>query len=281
MPRKYSGPLQPGKRSAYVPKGRPVRFKRPAKPAKAIQSYVKKQIHLNLENKYAAVTVLPTQIPAYIGSNANAGNIFTIMPSITRGTEPDQRVGAKITPRYLIIKGYLTLDMNDTTQDYDRICVRLIVGFSKRNPRSTDALQKILDSPDANWTNKIIKNGSIDSPFDGTLQALQSPVNRTVFTVKGQRFLTMSRPRFYDAPLVGSDSFRYSGNSTRFFTMKIKCPKTVHYDIEGNSGYPEDFSPVLMAGYSLLNGASPGLPSATIPKPVTISYTTRFSYEDA
>ena len=43
---------------------------------------------------------------------------------------------------------------------------------------------------------------------------------------------------------------------------------------------PKNFSPTLLAGYTLLNGALPGNP-ATSPKQVTISYTTRLSYEDA
>lgn len=91
--------------------------------------------------------------------------------------------------------------------------------------------------------------------------------------------MKLSRPRFYDAPLVGNDAYRRSVNSVRFFTMKIKCPKTLLYTDLGVQ--PTNFSPVLCAGYTLLNGASPPIPSATAPKPVTISFTSRFVYEDA
>ena len=247
----------------------------------AVTAIVKRELHLNTENKFASNTLLPTQIPAAIGINTTAGNIFPIMPSIFRGTEPDQRVGSKITPVSLIIKGYLTLDLNDLDHDYDRVCIRLIAGFAKRYPSSVDALAEIQDHPNNNWTNKLVKLGSSDQAFDGTLGALQAPVNRAVFTVKAQKFISMSRPRFYDAALVGSDGFRESVHSTRFFTLKIKCPKTIKFDVDGNAAYPNNFAPVLCAGYALMNGSNPGYPSEVSPKPVMISYTTRFVYEDA
>lgn len=264
------------KKRKYVPR-RP----RAKMNAAMVTSIVKQELRKNIENKYASVTLLPTQIPAYIGSNTNGGNVFQILPSILRGTPVDARIGAKITPRSLIIKGYLTLDLNDLDHDYDRLIVRLIVGFPKRFPKGADALQEIIDHPDSNWSNSIINLGDTDSAFDGTLRALQSPINRSVFTVKAQKFISLSRPRFYDAALVGSDSFRESVHSTRFFKLEIKCPPTLNYANEGNAPYPNNFSPLLCAGYALMNGASPGLPSATIPKPVQISYTSRFVYEDA
>lgn len=274
-----SAPKKFFRKRRFIPKKR--KFVSKAVTVATVRAIVKKEIHNNTENKYASVTVLPTQIPAYIGSNTSAGNIFPILPTILRGTNNDERVGAKITPRSLIIKGYVVLDLNDLSHDYDRVCVRLIAGFPKRFPKSSDALQELIDHPDQNWTNRIINTGAVDSPFDGTLQALQSPVNRSTFTVKAQKYLSLSRPRFYDAALVGSDGFRESVNTVKFFKMVIKCPKTINFDVEGNSGYPNNFSPVLCAGYTLMNGSSPGIPSATSPKPVQLSFTTRFQYEDA
>ena len=273
-------PKKPFRKRRYFPKKR-YNGRKNAISAAAVTSIVKSELRKNIENKYASTTLLPTNIPAYIGSNTTAGNVFHILPTILRGTTPSERVGCKITPRSLIIKGYLTLDLNDTSHDYDRICVRLIAGFPKRFPRSFDALREIQDHPDGNWSNSIINLGNVDTAFDGTLQALQSPINRSRFTVKAQKFIHMSRPRFWDAALVGSDSFRESVNTTRFFKMQIKCPNTLVYDTEGNNAYPNNFAPLLLAGYTLMNGSSPGIPSAASPKPVTISYTTRFVYEDA
>ena len=253
---------------------------KPKAPSKRIKQYVKKEIHKNIENKFDSRTVNPVQIPAFIGDNNTAGNIFPIFPTIQQGVTSHNRTGNKITPKSMIIKGYITLDMTDNTADYDRICVRLVAGFAKRYPLAADMLSDIAGNPGNNWTNELIDYGDGGKvPFDGTLRALQSPINRECFTVKKQVFMKLSRPRFNNQLLSGSDTYRYSGNSTRFFTMKIACPKTIIY--KDNDGQPNNFSPVLCAGYTLLNGANPGVPSALSFKPVTISFTTRLSYEDA
>lgn len=249
-------------------------------PSKNIQEYVKKEIHKNLENKDIAKIQEPTQITAVIGTN-QAENVFRFFPRISRGTDKHSRVGDKITPRFCQIKGYVTLDLNDTNQDYDRVAVRIICGFPKRYPLAGEALADIDVAPLDNWTNYLMNYGTVMESYDGTLRAVQAPVNRKEFTVKGQRTIFLSRPRFYDAPLVGNDAFRNSAKSVKFFSMKIKCPKTINYYDENDSTNSTTFEPLLLAGYSLLNGATPAAPGPAAPKPVTISFTTRLVYEDA
>ena len=278
-----------GKRKRFTARGRVARkrpyTRRPVKKVsykyrKALTKIVDRRIHQKMENKYAAVTLPATQIPAIIG-NFQVINILPIMPTIVRGTGPMNRIGTKISPRWMEIRGWLTLDMNDTDQDYDRVCVRLILGKPKKFPLYPEAATEVTSNPYSNWSSELINYGGGSAAFGGTLDSLQSPVNAGVFTVMAERRITLTRPRFYDAPLVGSDSFRYSGNSTRFFRIRVKCPKTIMYRTpEGNDPYPSNFNPVLCAGYSLLNGATPAAPDVA-PKPVSISYTTRFTFEDA
>lgn len=255
--------------------------KMPVKYRKAISTIVDRRIHRNIENKYAAFEQRPTQIPAYIGSIQGA-NLTRIIPSIPLGVNANARTGRKITPKYLEIKGWVTLDMNDTNQDYDRVVVRMMLVTPKQYPLYPDALQQITSAPGVNWTNQMMDYGTSVDGYIGTLSALQARPNVSVVKVHAQRFMTLTRPRFYDAPLVGSDAFRYSGNSTKFFKIKVRLPKVFHYrTITGNDLYPMNFDPVLCTGYSLLNGATPGIPDPTAPTPVTLSYTARFSYEDA
>lgn len=277
MPRKYAGPLQPNKRSAYVPKTRTNKPRTKA-PSQAIKQYVKKEINRNVENKVAIKYQDPIQIPAVIGT-IQTDNVMRCFPRTFRGTASDNRIGNSIIPLYFEIKGYVTLDLNDQSQDYDKVCVRLICGFDKRFPLAGEALENMADPLD-NWTYRIIDNGNQMRQFDGTLRALQSPVNRKEFTVKGQRYIRLTRPRFYDAPLVGNDAFRYSGNAVKFFKMKIKCPKAVVYHDEHDTTNSTNFEPVLLAGYTLLNGATPPSPDAAAPKPVSISFTSRLIYQD-
>lgn len=147
---------------------------------------LKKEIHKNIENKYDSLTLPPTSIPAYLGYNDAAGNVFPIMPSIARGVASNSRVGNKLNPRSLVIKGYVTLDMTDNTADYDRICIRLIAGFAKEFPLNAQMQQDIAQNQGSNWTTELIDLGDTNGAFDGTLRALQSPVNREIFTVKNK-----------------------------------------------------------------------------------------------
>lgn len=282
--RRFSGPLVPGTTSVRQVNRRPARKKvstLPFRATKAITTIVDKQIHKNIENKDIAKVQVPTQINAVMGTTQQE-NIFRFFPRVARGTDKHSRIGDKITPRFCQIKGYITLDLNDVSeQDYDRVAVRIIAGFPKRYPLAGEALDDITNEPLANWTNTLMNYGTVMGAYDGTLRAIQAPVNRKEFTVKGQRTLFLSRPRFYDAPLVGSDAFRNSGNSVKFFSMKIKCPKTINYYDENDSTNSTTFEPILLAGYSLLNGATPAAPGPSAPKPVSISFTTRLIYEDA
>lgn len=252
----------------------------PVRYRKAISTVVNRAIHRKMENKYASVTLDPTQIPAVIDDNSVV-SIFPIMPSIGRGSASMNRLGDRISPRWMEIRGWVTLDMNDTNQDYDRVVVRLILGKAKKAPLYTDAANDIINSPGSNWASELIHFGTSAGTFNGTLFALQSPVNKGVFTTMAERRMTLTRPRFYDAPLVGSDSFRYSGNSTRFFRIRVKCPKQFMYRAPNvNTAIPENFAPVLCAGYTLLNGSTPASPPLA-PTPVTLSFTTRLTFEDA
>ena len=253
----------------------------PVRYRKAITSAVSKQIHLNAENKYAAYIQRPTQIKPVIG-DIQAVNLFRVVPAIPKGTDVNERVGNKVTPRWLSIRGYVQLDMNGLDADYDRLQVRMILGFPKRYPLYPTAVQQITSAPGVNWTNILMDFGTGMSKFAGTLDSLQAPVNRGAFTVKAQKYIRLTRPRFYDAALVGSDSFRYSGNSVKFFHIKVKCPKTFVYEsVANNDLYPTNFDPVLCVGYTLLNGQTPPAPDQTAPAPLTVSFTSRLHYEDA
>ena len=233
-----------------------------------------------MENKTAAVVFRPTNIPAVIGTIQSL-NVCPVMPNVSQGVSYyGQRVGNKISPKWCTIQGWLTLDLNSEDQDYDRIAVRMILGFPKKPHLYPDAIDKIQSSPADNWSYNILDAATSPTQFNGTLSAWQYPVNRRNFTVKAERKFTMSRPRIFDAITATTDFARNSTGSYKFFKMRVKCPPTLVYDT-GASLRPNNFDPVLMVGYTLLNGAVPPAPDAAAPKPVTLSFTSRLSYEDA
>lgn len=258
---------------------RPSRKKVPYKFKTAIKRTVASIVAKGRENKYAAYAAKPTTIPAVIGKNQTF-NVLRVLPPISQGIgEYGNRVGNKLTPKYMEIRGWCTLDMNDAGHDYDRVAVRLCVGFPKQYPLHQDTKAAIQSSPLDNWSYRVLDAGTGPAAFNGDLSSFQAPLNRDVWTSKAERRFTLMRPRIWDAPLTGDDFARSTAGSYKFFSMRIKCPPTLCY-AQASDTDPKNFSPTLLAGYSLLNGALPGDPT-TAPKQVTISYTTRLSYEDA
>ncbi len=276
--RKSKGRFRRSGRRATRSFTRPARKKVSYKYKRAITSAVKRVVAQGRENKYAAWVQRPTNIPAAIGKN-QVVNVQRVMPYISQGIgEYANRVGNKINPKFMEIRGWCTLDMTDENKDYDRVAVRFMLGFPKQYPLFTDAEQAVTATPLDNWTYRLLDVAGPTS-FDGTLTSFQAPINRDVFTCKAERKFTLMRPRIWDQIFTGDDFARSTAGSYKFFKIRVKCPPVLNFaqasDIE-----PRNFAPTLLAGYTLLNGAAPGDPF-TSPKQVTISYTTRLSYEDA
>lgn len=258
---------------------RPARKKVPYKYKTAIKRTVASIVAKGRENKYAAHVQRPTTIPAVIGTNQFV-NVMRVIPKISQGIgQYANRVGNKISPKYLEIRGWCTLDMTDSNKDYDRVAVRIMVGFPKQYPLYVNAADAITASPLDNWTYRFMDSGTGPSSFAGDLSSFQRPINHDVWTSKAERRFTLMRPRIWDAPLTGDDFARSTAGSFKFFKIRIKVPAVLNY-AQSSDTTPKNFSPTLLAGYTLLNGSVPGDPS-TAPKQVTISYTARLSYEDA
>ena len=246
---------------------------------KSIKRAVADEIAKGRENKFAGYAITPTTIAAVAGTTTD-DNVFSVMPKIDQGPRAyNSRLGNQITPKYLEIRGWCTLDMTDQDKDYDRVAMRIMVGFAKQTPLAVDMKNFINGSPLNNWSYALLKGTAGPQAFLGTLDDYQSPVNHEMFTLKAERRFTLMRPRIWNAPLTGDDFARSTAGSYKFFRMRIKCPKTLYYARDSDV-IPKNFSPVLIAGYSLLNGSTPAVPPAA-PKQVTISFTTNLSYEDA
>jgi len=258
---------------------RPARKKVPYKYAKSLKLAVKREVAKGRENKRAALAIKPTTVPAVIATTQTL-NVFPVMPEISQGTKMfGQRIGNKITPKWMTIKGWCTLDMTDEDPDYDRIGVRIFVGHVKQYPLYEDAINAANAAPANNWSYALLDYAGSPSQFDGTLNALQSPTNHRMWTSKAERRFTLMRPRIWNAPLTGDDFARSTAGSYKFFSMRVRCPPTVNYSTDGDVR-SKNFQPVLLAGYSLLNGNIPADPTIA-PKQMTISYTVNLSYEDA
>lgn len=194
---------------------------------KSIKRAIALEVAKGRENKYAGYVVKPTNIPGAIGLTQTV-NIFEVMPKIDQGPGCyNARIGNQISPKYLDIRGWCTLDMTDANKDYDRVGIRLMVGFVKQYPLAIDALNVVSGSPLNNWSYRILKGTAAPQGFLGSLDDYQSPVNTDAFCLKAERRFTLMRPRIWDAPLTGDDFARSTAGSFKFFHIRVKNAKDV------------------------------------------------------
>lgn len=76
-----------------------------ARQKKAITKLIRKEIHRNIEDKFLDVYV--PRFDVYSDTNANLGYFNCLNSLITAGALHNQRIGVKIKPKYLTIRGYV------------------------------------------------------------------------------------------------------------------------------------------------------------------------------
>lgn len=265
------------RRRAYTRKrvtfARPKRRAVPAKYKSALKTIVSKAISRRAENKWAVVINPPTACPVFIGNNQIA-NVLPILPRIPQGTSADNRIGRAIQPKYLVCKGFVSLDMSQTNaDDYDRLGIRIYALEARKFGLVSDALADISSNPGANWTSTMMTDGSLTAPWLGVRTDWNLVPNPGAVKILASRSFFLTRPRMFS-----NAGERYSGNSIKFFKIRVPCPKNMVYSTPLDTT-PRGFAPMLCVGGILLNGTTPVVSPAVLP--MTLSMTSTLYFEDA
>lgn len=274
MPRKYSGPLLPGSRSAKVPKGlvraKPPRKYQPkyklSKPmSKAVEAKINANEETNermyqtplvgLPNIPNSTTTLFRLLPDIhqSGQDAGGGNIYPV--------NRETRTGTKVRLISHNIKGRVFIEPNNQPDENDRACIscRLLVVSCKKYPKYTDVL--------ANWgggnniQNGLLRNGSEQDGFDGYQFGLDLPVNSELFTTHKDIKFMLNRGRL-DKRTVAPTTTEGLGIAhmpfvVKYFNFNLKCKnKHLLYSDEENA-LPSNYAPFAVLLWSYTNGADP------------------------
>lgn len=243
MPRKYSGPLMPGQKSARVPKRNSKKATKPVptKVKTAIKQEVKKEVNKNLETKlvrlqnYDEVQPDPIQLGALCYYSAYVlgpgqpgtwtGNFNPLLGvKIAEGTAQNQRAGDYVNLK----KSHLTLqiDMNhgieaNCLHEFRVIMFRL---NRKNNPGNVtpDPSYNLFLDPAGNATGHSVGG------FNGT-DAICQPLNKRDFIIHYDKTFTLSPPSTF--PTQEDTSIGYSGyyGSHRRIILNMNHNKKVKY----------------------------------------------------
>lgn len=207
MPRKYAGPLQPGRRSAKVPKALVRSVPKKYKPnyklsrpmSKAVKKIVNKMEETNEKQKVAfgAGSGANYDNKDFPGIPQNSTDLMRLIPTIDQGVERDERQGAKIRMTSLTgtffahIPAALTPATPAENSAVSGIQCRLLILSCKQ--------VQAVGQFESNWSagqlfnRQFLKNGSDATGFNGDLWSLRWPVNTQLFTKHYEKYFMLKR----------------------------------------------------------------------------------------
>jgi len=195
MPRKYAGPLQPGKRSAYVPGTRVNRpsFRRFAAKKVARKAFTKSVsniIRKHQEKKLKVFNLIDGEdVPGsgikFVSGTSGAHSGIVVSPlylaALGTGVEQDDRIGNRVTNTYLNIRGYLkSLDYNLTSNPSYLPFEVKIIAYKNKHDRSGDF--------------QTLKQGlgNVCETIDGTPMNSLRPFNKDEYIIKWHKTYKMN-----------------------------------------------------------------------------------------
>lgn len=241
--------------------------KKVATLTKPVARAVQRIVSRNLETKYITTGV---ENAVFHNSAIGPADQYRVLPNIAAGVSEFQRVGDRIRPKSLTVKGQVS--MYTPTPNNKPIMVRILILQLKAarywpnavnvwNSGASNVLLKIND--DVTAAENIPYNGDYNSNF--------LPVNREAFDVLGERFIKL------DGHKDGSVESVTPGALARTFNIPIKkCPKVLKYTGQAAVA-PENFAPFMAVGYAYMDGTG----ADTISTNIVVSAQSHLYFTDA
>lgn len=203
------------------------------------------------ETKHVGANVVDA---AFNSSISAASECYPVIPQVTEGTDGHQRIGDKIRPKYLIVKGHLQYDHAFQGNFAPPSTVRVMI-LTQRNIKSaTDVSSR------ADVSHLLKDNIGTDTgrQYTGSMFDNLAPINKDLFTVFMDRKFKML-PQLYTGLGNSSDTNTKTLSGTQrtyTFYKKIRCPKTLYYD-DGNANVANNFAPFVCMGAVTDDGSGP------------------------
>lgn len=265
--------VKTGKRRVTVRKNCKVGRKRVG-ASKALTKAVQKIIHKGAESKevYHAL-----DLTAFNSGINVFGDIGQIIPNCGNGTAQNQRVGEQIRAQRLTIRGHQILSMSNNTPANCRVAIRMMVVC----PKAYQSLVGVTNN--LAWMSNLLRKGGANVAFTGLISDLYAPINTDAVTKYYDKVTYVSVPALTSTsvPVGGTGVNTMASydvrNSTKFFNISVKCKnKLLKYDGQLDGFQPQNWCPVLIMGYSHLDGSSPDVTTTQ----VSLAYDSIMTYED-
>lgn len=214
----------------------------------------------NTENKEIGWTVEEARHNSAIG----VGDCYSIINAIPEGTDGQSRLGDKIKPKSLTVKGVIALDP-DFQPDTKPMYVRVIIA-SQKDVKVAGTTAVSVDA------GHLLRPGDTASPevaFDGNRMRLNYPVNDNKFRVYMDKVYLL-------CPTASASGFPLTHAQIRFQKKFKQLPASLIYDA-GNGDYNNNFAPFIAVGYAYADNSAPDVLATR----VNTSIHSKLAFEDA
>jgi len=245
-------------------------------PSSRFIKAVQKIISSNQETKQAFHTTGPSLV-YYNSGIDSSGDMTQILPAISQGLDANNRIGEQIRAKSLNVKGYIRLNVNDVAEStkLTNVIVRMMVVSLKVRSSFPDAQGSTAQ------LQSLLKKGGTTTGFSGVLSDIYAPINTDLWTVHHDKkfYLSQSFVNSIGASPPSTTVTHDISKTVKFFNFNVKCKnKVLKYDEDTASNiYPTNYAPMILLGYSYLDGSAPDVLSAN----VGLCYDSVLNYEDA
>ena len=239
--------------------------------AKAIAK--KTENKLITENGYPN-TAIGTSYTQYIFPRVDTSLTRPLLPKLTGGVDPEQRIGATVTPKVLKIRGTIYYDYKYA--DSRNLSVRMMLVTNRQQKYMPD----LLTNAGNQYTSTLMWNGQTGTPtaYAGCQPYYNTlPINRKAWNVIDDKIVHL-RKGLND---FSNQTFMSPTTSHDFeYVLGAKdLPATLKYDGGLAITYPTNYAPVMYIGFVDSNGAM-AVGDTGSDSVIEIQYTTQLIFED-
>lgn len=215
-----------------------------------VLAVVRRMIARKAENK-----VIGNKVEDGVTHNSAIGSAdcYPIVPEISpidsaTGSTATQRIGDRITPKALTVRGVLSINPEQGTNDVGDFYARIVIASQKDIKVGSVVSGSGVDA------GALLRPGfstpsNDQRQFTGNTMDLNYPINRDLFHVYMDKIVRFKMTKTLTQDAWQNYSHRWS------YTFK-KLPSSLTFD-EGNGNWPNNFAPFVAVGYAYADGKDP------------------------
>lgn len=228
--------------------------KRLSKPMRSAVTQVAKRVVARFaENKVVGNAV---ESSVTHNSSITSADCYPLIPEISQitqlpagGNTATGRVGDRITPKSLRVKGILSINPEQGTNAVGDIYARILILSQKDVKTGARVLSSAIDAGALLRPAYVTPPGNDQVQFTGNTMDLNMPINTNLFHVYMDKIVRFKQTKSLTQDGWVDYSHRWS------YTFK-KLPASLTFD-EGNGDWVNNFAPFVAVGYAYSDGSPP------------------------